>query len=358
MYAFEDLCGLLREQPKRWLVTGVAGFIGSHLLEHLLGFGQSVVGVDNFSTGHRANLDQVLSAAGGEAASRFVLFDGDVCDFHLCRAATDGVDVVLHQAALGSVPRSVEDPSASHASNVDGFLNVLLAARDAGVRRIVYASSSSVYGDDTNAIKREAQVGNPLSPYAATKRVDELYADVFARVYGLETIGLRYFNVFGPRQDPKGPYAAVIPRWIENLLRSRPCELFGDGGKSRDFCYVSNVVQANLLAAFAGAEAVQGGPFNVACGRRTTLAELFEMIAARVAAHKPIAARVPLEERPARAGDIEHSLADISRARTLLGYEPTHDIERGLAETVEWYVRAARRRRTTGGSELVAAAPT
>jgi UDP-N-acetylglucosamine 4-epimerase len=353
MSAYKSACATIRQVPRRWLVTGVAGFIGSHLLEHLLRLGQTVIGVDNFSTGKRSNLDHVLTEAGAEAASRFVLFDGDICDFHLCRAASDGVEIVLHQAALGSVPRSVEDPLASHASNVDGFMNVLVAAREAGVRRLVYASSSSVYGDDASGVKVEPTLGRPLSPYAATKLIDELYADVFARVYGLEAVGLRYFNVFGPRQDPKGQYAAVIPRWIEQLLRGRPCELYGTSEKSRDFCYVENVVQANLLAGVGEPSAVLHGPYNVACGRRTTLAELFAMIRDRIAVYKPAAASGVLEQLPARIGDIEHSLASIERARKFLGYEPTHDVEQGLGLTVDSYIKMARRRRTTGGSELV-----
>jgi UDP-N-acetylglucosamine 4-epimerase len=336
MTTYETLAEQLRKSPKRWLVTGVAGFIGSHLLERLLELGQTVVGIDNFATGHRSNLEQArVNAASG---ARFEFREGDIRDGEFCERAVQDVDIVLHQAALGSVPRSVEDPRASHAANVNGFINVLDAARRAAVRRFVYASSSSVYGSDTSPVKTEERTGKPLSPYASTKLIDEVYADVFARVYGVECVGLRYFNVFGPRQDPNGPYAAVIPRWISRLVDGTPCELFGDGGKSRDFCYVANVVQANLLAALSGTPSAEERAFNIACGERTTLTRLFEMIRASVGASLPHAARAELALQPARLGDVPHSLADIARAERVLGYVPTHDIARGLDETVKYYI--------------------
>jgi UDP-N-acetylglucosamine 4-epimerase len=339
MTAYDRLCDSLRKEPRRWLVTGAAGFIGSNLLERLLELGQHVVGVDNFITGHRANLEDACTKTAHGA--RFDFIEGDICDHAVCERAVSGVDYVLHQAALGSVPRSVDDPRASHASNVDGFVNLIDAARRAQVKRFVYASSSSVYGSDTSDVKSEERIGKPLSPYAATKLIDEVYADVFARVYGIEAIGLRYFNVFGARQDPNGPYAAVIPRWTQHLLDDEPCLLFGEGNKSRDFCYIANVVQANLLAATAAGAAAEARVFNIACGERTTLAQLFELIRDRVAEHHPRAQAAKLAARPPQVGDIPHSLADVSRARELLGYEPTHDIGRGLDETTRWYVGRA-----------------
>ncbi|HMJ12878.1 MAG TPA: SDR family oxidoreductase [Polyangiaceae bacterium] len=334
--AYETLCDRLRQEPRRWLITGAAGFIGSNLLERLLELGQHVVGVDNFITGHRANLEDACSRTASGA--RFEFIEGDICDPSVCERAVVGADYVLHQAALGSVPRSVDNPGASHASNVDGFVNLIDAARRASVKRFVYASSSSVYGTDTSDVKSEERIGKPLSPYAATKLIDEVYADVFTRVYGIETAGLRYFNVFGARQDPDGPYAAVIPRWTQHLLDDEPCLLFGEGSKSRDFCYIANVVQANLLAATAPSEAAEARVFNIACGERTTLLSLFELIRERVAQHHPRARSTDLSARPPQVGDIPHSLADISRARQYLGYEPTHDIARGLDETTNWYM--------------------
>lgn len=354
MNAYERACDSLRKEPRRWLVTGVAGFIGSNLLERLLELGQHVVGVDNFVTGHRHNLEDACSKTAQGA--RFDFIEGDICDPAICERAMGGVDYVLHQAALGSVPRSVDNPRSSHASNVDGFINLIDAARQAQVKRFVYASSSSVYGSDTSDVKTEERMGKPLSPYAATKLIDEVYADVFARVYGIEAIGLRYFNVFGARQDPNGPYAAVIPRWTQHLLDDEPCLLFGDGTKSRDFCYIANVVQANLLAATAPAAAAEARVFNVACGERTTLEQLFELIRDRVADHHPRARTANLASRPPQVGDIPHSLADVSRARQHLGYEPTHDIARGLDETTSWYVTRAGVRPSATGPAVQAVA--
>lgn len=331
----------LRRERRRWLVTGVAGFIGSHLLEELLRLNQSVVGLDNFATGNRNNLVDVAARVGTRAFANFRFVEGDICDPRACDAACEGVELVLHQAALGSVPRSMVDPAASHAANVDGFVNVLLAARAARVRRVVYASSSSVYGDDPSPIKTEERLGRTLSPYAATKLIDEVYADTFRRTHGIDSVGLRYFNVFGPRQDPQGAYAAVIPRWTQQLLSDEPCVVFGDGSATRDFCFVDNVVQANLLAALASPEAVAPGVFNVACGARSSLLDLYAAIRVLVARVKPVAlSRSLLLELP-RPGDIPHSLASIQRASQALGYVPSYDLTRGLERTVPWYATAA-----------------
>ena len=336
----------LRAAPRSWLVTGAAGFIGSNLAEHLLRLGQRVVGLDDFSTGHRRNLDDALEGAGGAGEWRFV--EGSVCDAACCRDACAGVDYVLHQAALGSVPRSIADPVATHAANVDGFLTLLVAARDARVRRFVYAASSSTYGSDPGLPKVEDRIGEPLSPYAVTKRVNELYASVFARVYGVEAMGLRYFNVFGRRQDPAGAYAAVIPAWIGNLLAGRPCRIHGDGETSRDFCYVDNVVQANLLAATAPAPPDGARVYNVAYGERNTLNTLFALIRDGLAAAGVPGVRDAVPEYgDFRPGDVRHSLADVTRARSELGYAPTHDLRAGLAEALPWYVDDARRRAAT-----------
>src|SRR5690606_19783836 len=329
----------LRAQPPRRLVTGAAGFIGSNLVEHLLRLGQSVRGIDNFATGHRRNLEDVRAQVGEEAWARFEFEPTDILDLEGCRRACEGVDFVLHQAALGSVPRSLADPIGSNAANVTGFLNVLVAARDAGVRRFVYAASSSTYGDHPDLPKVEERIGRPLSPYAVTKYVNELYADVFERSYGIRTVGLRYFNVFGRRQDPEGAYAAVIPRWVANLLEGRPCVINGDGETSRDFCYVENVVQVNLLAALVDpeGEAESGAVYNVAVGERTTLNELFAMIRDGLATSRPELAGVQPTYGPFRPGDVRHSQADISKARQRLGYEPTHTVAEGLTEALGWY---------------------
>jgi UDP-N-acetylglucosamine 4-epimerase len=338
MNRYSQVMEELRARPRTWLVTGAAGFIGSNLAEHLLRLGQTVVGLDNFATGHRRNVADVVASVGERAASfRFV--DGSILDPETCRDACQGVDVVLHQAALGSVPRSIQDPVRTHQANVDGFLNVLVAARDAEVARFVYAASSSTYGDHPALPKVEDRIGQPLSPYGVTKLVNELYAGVFARTYGMQTIGLRYFNVFGRRQDPAGAYAAVIPAWIGNLLAGRDCYVNGDGESSRDFCYVENVVQANLLAATtADADAVNQ-VYNVAFGERTTLNRLFELIRSGIAEFHPEAAAAAPVYRDFRSGDIRHSHADISKIRERLGYDPAFSLPEGLAETVRWYVR-------------------
>lgn len=338
---------LLHGIDRRWLVTGAAGFIGSNLVETLLRGGQHVVGVDNFATGHRRNLDEVREAVGEDAWRRFRFLEGDLCDERVCRAAVGGddlprVDVVLHQAALGSVPRSIEQPLHSFAANVDAFVKLLDVARRAGVPRFVYASSSSVYGDHEALPKVESQVGRVLSPYAATKAADELFADAWARSYGMQCVGLRYFNVFGPRQDPEGAYAAVVPKWVAALLLGEPVWINGDGQTSRDFCYVANAVQANLRAGLVEKLPRTHEVFNVAVGVRTTLLQLFEAIRRAAAAAEPaLASRIAAVEpsfRAFRPGDVRHSLADVSRAREVLGYVPTHDVEQGLAEAIGWYL--------------------
>jgi UDP-N-acetylglucosamine 4-epimerase len=329
-----DLDGHLAKHSHRWLVTGAAGFIGSHLVEQLLRAGQRVVGLDNFATGKRENLEDAVTKAGGNAASRFSFVEADVSIAEDCRRGCEGVDYVLHQAALGSVPRSIKDPLASHRANVDGFINMLVAARDAKVRRFVYASSSSVYGDEPNLPKVEHRTGRVLSPYAATKLVNEIYAQVFQRTYGLETIGLRYFNVFGPRQDPNGPYAAVIPKWMASLWAGAPVELNGDGTTSRDFCFVLNAVQANLRAALVPDPSATDTVYNVAVGGRTSLSQLYVLIRARVAKTRPDVAHLDPTFLPFRPGDVKDSQADISRAAEKLGYVPSHTIEQGLDLTV------------------------
>lgn len=338
MSAYEQTVAALKGLPKVWLVTGSAGFIGSNLVETLLGLNQRVVGLDNYSTGHEGNLEDVHRIVGAEGWGRFTEIRGDIAELETCRKACAGVDYVLHQAALGSVPRSIVEPLATHRSNVTGFANMLCAAKDAGVKRFVYASSSSVYGDHPGLPKVEDVVGNCLSPYALSKWVNELYASVFARCYGLSWIGLRYFNVFGPRQDPEGAYAAVIPKWIDAMIQDVPVEINGDGETSRDFCYIRNVVQANVLAATAARSEALNQAYNVAVAGRTTLNQLYEMLRSRLQgrfAHLKVAKP---EYRGFRVGDVRHSQADIGKAARLLGYEPTHLIEQGLDEALGWYV--------------------
>jgi UDP-N-acetylglucosamine 4-epimerase len=337
MTRYQEVCRALEAEPRRWLVTGAAGFIGSALVERLLSLGQQVVGLDSFVTGHRRNLDDVREVVGDDAMRRFQLVEGDIRDLETCRRAMGEVHLVLHQAALGSVPRSMQDPIATHQSNVDGTVNVLRAAHGAGVARVVYASSSSVYGDHPGLPKVEDAIGRPLSPYAASKRIDEIYADVWQRCFGLEVVGLRYFNVYGRRQDPDGPYAAVIPRWIAALASGAACVIFGDGTQSRDFCYVDNAVQANLLAAAGPAEAT-GEVYNVGLEGRTDLLQLFRMLRDRVAAFRPQAAGAEPELAAPRPGDVRHSQASIDRIRERLGYQATHGIEQGLTETVAWFL--------------------
>jgi len=327
----------LVNQPKTWLVTGVAGFIGSHLLEALLKLEQRVVGFDNFSTGYQKNLEEVRGLVGEGRWSRFQMVEGDICDAAVCRRACKEIDFVLHQAALGSVPRSLADPVATHENNVTGFVNMAVAARDARVKRFVFASSSAVYGDEPSSPKIEDKIGSPLSPYAATKKANEMYAAVFARAYDFSFIGLRYFNVFGPRQDPEGAYAAVIPKWIAALLTREPIFINGDGETSRDFCYVENVVQANLIAATTdNAEAVNQ-TYNVAVGQRTTLNELVELLKRALREHDPAVLNQRPVYREFRPGDVQHSLANIDKARRLLGYEPQYSVEGGLEMAMDWY---------------------
>ncbi len=337
---FEDVLGELRAQPRRWLVTGCAGFIGSNLLEALLAAGQEVVGLDNFATGHRRNLDEVEERVGGAAWSNFRFIEGDIRDLDACRAAVAGVDHVLHQAALGSVPRSLEDPITTNEVNIGGFLKILVAARDAAVKSFVYAASSSTYGDHPGLPKVEDQIGKPLSPYAVTKYVDELYADVFTRAYGTPSVGLRYFNVFGRRQDPDGAYAAVIPRWIAAMIRGDEVVINGDGETSRDFCYIENVVQANVLAALAGPDGLNQ-VYNVAYGGRTTLNQLFSSLAETLR-EQGVEYAVAPRHGDFRAGDVRHSQADIGKARSLLAYAPQYDIQAGLKQAMPWYVKFLR----------------
>ena len=330
MTTYPEIQVALPATPRRWLITGAAGFIGSHLVETLLRLDQAVVALDNFATGHRQNLEQVRDLVSATQWARCTFIEGDITQLDTCRRACAGADYVLHQAALGSVPRSVADPVTSHDSNVSGFLNLLLAARDAQVKRLVYASSSAVYGDDPDLPKVEDKVGNVLSPYAATKKFNEIYADVFARTYGFQTIGLRYFNVFGPRQDPDGAYAAVIPKWVAAILKREPVTILGDGETSRDFCYIANVVQANLLAATTTRADALNQVYNVAVGDRTTLNDLYRAI------HNGLHRRNPSlpEQKPTygdfRVGDVRHSLANVDKARSLLGYDPSHTMSQGL----------------------------
>ncbi|MEP6658102.1 MAG: NAD-dependent epimerase/dehydratase family protein, partial [Betaproteobacteria bacterium] len=323
MSAIEEAKVRLAERPLRWLVTGSAGFIGSHLVDALLQLDQTVVSLDNLSTGHRHNLDEVRAGVSAAQWRRHEFREADIRNLAACRAACNGIDAVLHQAALGSVPRSLADPLATNAANVDGFLNMLVAARDSGVRRFVYAASSSTYGDDAGLPKVEHRIGRPLSPYAVTKVINELYAEVFGRCYGMRTTGLRYFNVFGPRQDPEGAYAAVIPRWIRALLRGEPVVINGDGESSRDFCYVDNAVQANLLAALSDDAAAASEVLNVALDDRTTLNELFVNVRDELSRHVPSVASAQPVHGDFRPGDVRHSQADIAKARRVLGYAPT-----------------------------------
>ena len=332
---------LLKELPKStntWLITGVAGFIGSNILEELLKLEQQVVGLDNFSTGYRKNLNEVRRLVGPKQWARFKFIKGDIRSLKDCRQACKSVDYVLHQAALGSVTRSIEDPITSHETNISGFLNMLVAARDAKVMSFTYAASSSTYGDHPNLPKVEDKIGRPLSPYAVTKYVNEVYADIFARCYGFNSIGLRYFNVFGPRQDPNGPYAAVIPKWIASMIKGETVFINGDGETSRDFCFIKNTIQANLLAATVKKKNSLNQVYNVAIGERTTLVELFENIQFQLNLLDPELQVNPPKFKKFREGDVRHSLASIDKARTRLGYEPTQTIDQGLKLAVPWYI--------------------
>jgi len=336
---YENTKAELKTSPKSWLVTGVAGFIGSNLLETLLKLDQKVVGLDNFSTGHQHNLDEVEGLVSPEQWQRFTLIHGDICDAATCKGACEGVDYVLHQAALGSVPRSIQDPLTTNQNNITGFLNMLVAARDAEVKRFVYAASSSTYGDHPELPKIEDRIGKPLSPYAVTKLVNELYADVFARTYNFQTIGLRYFNIFGKRQDPNGAYAAVIPKWFSSLIHNEPVYINGDGETSRDFCFIENCVQANILAATAVHENALNQVYNVAFGERTTLNELYQLIKNLVVQKLPTVQNAQPQYRDFRAGDVRHSLADIGKATERIGYKPLFSVKDGLAMAGDWYLK-------------------
>lgn len=336
MGKYEELRQQLAKNPESWLVTGAAGFIGSNLVQTLLELGQRVTGLDNFLTGYQKNLDMIKACVGPEAWSNFHFIEADIRNLAACQSVCKGVDHVLHEAALGSVPRSIDDPILTNGCNIDGFVNMLVAAKDAGVKSFVYAASSSTYGDSPELPKVEDHIGKPLSPYAVTKYVDELYAEVFYSCYNFASTGLRYFNVFGQRQDPFGAYAAVIPQWHAALLKGETVFINGDGETSRDFCYIDNVVQANLLASFAEGEA-KAKVYNVAFGQRTTLNELFDLIRNEVSRHQPAASAMKPTYREFRKGDVRHSLADISRAQRLLGYAPTHDVRQGLRLASDWY---------------------
>lgn len=329
----------LRSRPQTWLVTGAAGFIGSNLVETLLKLDQQVCGLDNLSTGRMANLDQIRSLVSDRQWQNFRWVEGDIRNLETCRQVCQGAQYVLHQAALGSVPRSLDNPIATHESNISGFLNMLVAARDAQISNFVYAASSSTYGDHTELPKVEDRIGKPLSPYAVTKLVNEIYAEVFARSYGFRSIGLRYFNVFGPRQDPDGAYAAVIPRWFNDLLAGKTVYINGDGETSRDFCYIDNVVQANLLAATTSEPDAKNQVFNIAYGQSTTLNQLHQLVVENLSALGREVEHPDPVYKDFRAGDVRHSLADISKAQTLLGYMPEYSVRQGLRQAAAWYAR-------------------
>lgn len=334
--SYQQIISELSKQPKTWLITGVAGFIGSNLLETLLKLDQKVIGLDNFATGRQQNLDEVKTLVSAQQWDQFNFISGDIRNLSDCKAAVRGVDYVLHQAALGSVPRSIADPITSNEANISGFLNMLVAARDEGVKSFTYAASSSTYGDHPALPKVEDTIGNPLSPYAVTKLVNELYATVFARSYGFKSIGLRYFNVFGKRQDPNGAYAAVIPKWTAAMIRGEDVFINGDGETSRDFCYIENVVQMNLLAATSSDEA-KDQIYNVAVGDRTTLNDLFNAIKSSLISNGINVDLSPIYKE-FRAGDVRHSQADISKAKTHLKYEPLYNFQQGIKEAVRWYI--------------------
>lgn len=336
MSQYQTVCEQLEQAPKTWLITGVAGFIGSNLLEILLKLNQNVVGLDNFSTGHQHNLDEVQSLVKSDQWANFKFYEGDIRNFEDCQKACARVDYVLHQAALGSVPRSIADPITTNETNISGFLNMLTAARDAHVSSFTYAASSSTYGDHPGLPKVEENIGNPLSPYAVTKYVNELYADVFARAYGFKAIGLRYFNVFGQRQDPNGAYAAVIPKWTASMIVGEDVYINGDGETSRDFCFIDNTVQANILAATASDEA-KNQVYNVAVGDRTTLNDLYRAIQVALATNGVNFERGPIY-REFRAGDVRHSQASIAKIEHGLGYLPQFKIAEGIQLSMRWYV--------------------
>ena len=344
MTKYEQLQEYLKNNQNTWLVTGVAGFIGSNLLEKLLILNQKVVGLDNFDTGHQYNIDQAIQDAnnstGNDLSGNFKFINGDIRELDDCKEACSGIDYVLHQAALGSVPRSIEDPINTNRANIDGFLNMLVASKDANVKRFVYAASSSTYGDHPDLPKVEGKIGNPLSPYAVTKVVNELYANVFAKTYDFKTIGLRYFNIFGKRQDPNGAYAAVIPKWVAAILNKEDVFINGDGETSRDFCYIDNTVQMNLLAATTDNDEAVDQVYNVALNDRTSLNALYQMIEERLIQRtKGLEKKGPIY-RDFRAGDVRHSQANISKAQTLLGYQTKYMIGQGMDEAIDWYINS------------------
>ena len=343
MTKYEELQEYLKSNRSTWLITGVAGFIGSNLLEELLVLNQNVVGLDNFDTGYQHNIDQAIqdanSVTGKDLSGNFRFINGDIREIGDCRQACNGVDYVLHQAALGSVPRSIEDPINTNKANIDGFLNILVASRDADVRRFVYAASSSTYGDHPDLPKVEDKIGNPLSPYAVTKVVNEIYAGVFAKTYRFKAIGLRYFNIFGKRQDPNGSYAAVIPKWVSSILNQEDVYINGDGETSRDFCYIDNTIQINLLAATTDSDKALDQVYNVAVGDRTDLNQLYRMIREELLQKLPDLERKNPIYRDFRVGDVRHSLANIDKAKKLLGYQPKYTISEGIKESIEWYIK-------------------
>ena len=339
MSQYQTVCEQLQQAPKTWLITGVAGFIGSNLLETLLKLNQNVVGLDNFATGHQYNLDEVQSLVRPEQWANFKFYEGDIRSFADCQTACAGVDYVLHQAALGSVPRSIADPITTNAANITGFLNMLTAARDAEVKSFTYAASSSTYGDHPALPKVEENIGKPLSPYAVTKYVNELYAEVFARTYGFKTIGLRYFNVFGKRQDPNGAYAAVIPKWTAAMIAGDDVFINGDGETSRDFCFIENTIQANILAATTQNDEAKNQVYNVAVGDRTTLNDLFNAIKAALNDNGVTYTKEPVY-RDFRAGDVRHSQASVEKIEKLLGYKANYHIDEGIDFAMSWYVKS------------------
>jgi UDP-N-acetylglucosamine/UDP-N-acetylgalactosamine 4-epimerase len=343
MNKYKQLQEHLKNNQSTWLVTGVAGFIGSNLLEKLLILNQKVVGLDNFDTGYQHNIDQAIedanSATGKELSNNFKFINGDIREFDDCKQACSGVDYVLHQAALGSVPRSIEDPINTNRANIDGFLNMLMASKDENVKRFVYAASSSTYGDHLALPKVEEEIGNPLSPYSVTKLVNELYAGVFAKTYNFKSIGLRYFNVFGKRQNPNGAYAAVIPKWVSSILNNEEVFINGDGKTSRDFCYIDNTVQMNILAAMTDTDEATDQVYNVALNAGTSLNQLYQMIQDRLIERATVLSKNTPTYRDFRAGDVLHSRADISKAKAILGYRPDYNIASGLDEAMDWYVK-------------------
>lgn len=340
MARYEEVKQTLLESPKIWLITGVAGFIGSNLLETLLLLNQKVIGLDNYATGHQHNLDEVQGVVSPEQWQNFSFIEGDIRNYETCQQAISSeagsVDYILHQAALGSVPRSIADPILTNSANITGFLNMLTAAKEANVSSFTYAASSSTYGDHPALPKIEENIGNPLSPYAVTKYVNELYASVFAKTYGFKTIGLRYFNVFGKRQDPNGAYAAVIPKWTSSMINNEELFINGDGETSRDFCFIENTVQMNILAATAPDDA-KDEVYNVAVGDRTTLNDLFGSIKTALIKNDINVSMEPTN-RDFRAGDVRHSQADISKAKNALGYSPEFRIAEGIGKAMPWYV--------------------